>query len=105
MASIDQNILKRYVNAFADFEVANHGVDPRESLEGTSMRIRNNEGYKYRVLKNWETNRAKTETNVDAVILTLPGYNLVNHYQVTKIKNMLSKDGKANFENVLVNLY
>lgn len=105
MASIDQNILKRYVNAFADFEVANHGVDPRESLEGTSMRIRNNEGYKYRVLKNWENNRAKTETNVDAVILTLPGYNLVNHYQVTKIKNMLSKDGKANFENVLVNLY
>ena len=105
MASIDKEVLKRYVNAFKNYEITNHGVDPQETLIGTSMRIGKNEGYKYRVLKNWENNRAKTETYVDAVLLTLPGYNLVNHYQVTKIKNMLSKDGKASFEDALVTLY
>ena len=105
MAFIDQEILNRYASAFSDYEIVNHGVDPREDLSGTSMRIGKDEGYKYRVLKNWDNNREKTETYVDAVLLTLPGYNLVNHHQVTKIKNMLSKNGTEKFEKALVNLY
>ena len=39
--------LQKYLLAFILYEIGLHGVDPRESLEGTSLRIKESEGYKY----------------------------------------------------------
>lgn len=37
---------KTGMDAFALYEIATHGVDPRKTLEGTLMRTKKDEGYK-----------------------------------------------------------
>ena len=46
MFNIDYGKLHSLESAFVIYEIASHGVDPRETLEGTTLRIYEQEGYK-----------------------------------------------------------
>lgn len=46
MFNIDFEKLHSLERAFVIYEIASHGVDPRETLEGTTFRIYEREGYK-----------------------------------------------------------
>ena len=83
MLTIKEELLKKYTDAFIMYEIINHGVNPRESLEGTTMRIECNEGYKYRVIRDWNFQREKDPTlsYADAVKTALHSNNLVNHFK------------------------
>ena len=37
---LDLKTLKTYIDAFILYEIATHGVDPRDTLEGTTFRIK-----------------------------------------------------------------
>ena len=105
MAAINRETLKKFITAFCNYEIVTHGVNPHDSLLGTSMRVENNEGYKYRVLKNWDINKKQYSTYVEAILKTFPGVNLVHFQQISKVKKRLEKDGRDQFENALKLLY
>ena len=100
---INRDLLSRYTNAFIMYEIANHGVDPRENLDGTSMRIFNNEGYKYTVVDNW--NHRQGNSYVADIMGAFPGFNLVDYHQRASIEAKLEKYGIDNSEKMLCSLY
>ena len=100
---INRDLLSRYTNAFIMYEIANHGVDPRENLDGTSMRIFNNEGYKYTVVDNW--NHRQGNSYVADIMGAFPGFNLVDYHQKASIEAKLEKYGIDNSEKMLCSLY
>ena len=87
------------------YEIANHGVDPREQLEGTTMRIDRMEGYKYRIAKMWKDDLSKAGSYVDAVLQVLPRVNLVYYIQKQTLEDRLEREGKDKLENALTDLY
>lgn len=106
---ISEDILRKLTNAYIMYEIASHGVDPREKIEGTTMRIDNKEGYKYRVIHFWEEMMTRIHEGqlsyVDAVLWALPGVNLVSYRQKGNIENRLREHGNDMFENALRGLY
>ena len=76
---INQDLLQKYSGAFIIYEIANHGVDPRETLDGTTLRIKSNEGYKYGVIQKWNELLHNGLSYSEAVIKLLPGVNLVDY--------------------------
>lgn len=102
---IDQSLLKRYANAFVMYEIANHGVDPRETLAGTTMRIPKNEGYKYKDIENWKTRFSKNGKLVDKIIEASSETNLMDYHQENIIKDILSDVQTDALESALQLLY
>lgn len=106
---ISKELLQKLTNAYIMYEIAMHGVDPRDKLEGTTMRIRNNEGYKYRVVDSWQNQmkmiRQGQLSYVDAVLQILSGVNLVSYRQKGNIEQRLNAQGTGLFENALRDLY
>ena len=103
--SISQSELKKYVDAFIIFEKQAHGINPRDTLEGTALRLKNYEGYKFNVYEKCR-DLLKTESSyTDAVIKALPGENLVSSYYQGKLKGKLEKVGRDRFEDALKLLY
>ena len=90
--SIDHDKLRDMANAFVLYEKYEHHVDPRESLEGTTLRIPKLEGYKYQVYEKYH-NRLK-KPYVDSVLKAIPGSNLVDyrHHLGETIKSKGPKD-------------
>ena len=87
---ISKELLQKLTNAYVMYEIAMYGVDPREKLDGTTMRLRKNEGYKFDVIASWKEqleniHRSKI-SYVDAVLQALPGVNLVYYKQEDSIK-------------------
>ena len=102
---INQKILKKYAGAFIRYEIDTHGVDPRDTLEGTSLRLSNLEGYKLGV---YEENRQKIDQGgpySDIIIDAMPGYNLVSYYQKERILNTLQRTGTSELEDALTLLF
>ena len=106
---ISSDVLQKLTNAYVMYEIATHGVDPREKLEGTTMRILNNEGYKFRIIDVWnkqaERIRQGRITYVDAVLEALPGVNLVSYRQKGNIEERLNVQGHESFEIALRDLF
>ncbi|MBR3099901.1 MAG: HNH endonuclease [Clostridia bacterium] len=91
------------------YEIAIHGVDPREKLEGTTMRIRRNEGYKFNVIVSWQEQVKAVQQGklsyVDALLQALSGVNLVHYRQRNSIKEKLDTRGSEMFEDALRDLF
>lgn len=102
---IDQKLLRKYTNAFIMFEIANHGVDPRETLEGTTMRIGKNEGYKYNDIENWKKRLEQPGRYVDKVTDASSETNLMDYHQENFIKDKLSDEQEEALEAALQLLY
>lgn len=56
---LDINLLRNYIRAFVFREIALNGVDPREGLDGTSLRLNTTapyaEGYKYEIYRKYHS--------------------------------------------------
>lgn len=106
---ISKELLQKMTNAFVMYEISVHGINPREKLEGTTLRITRNEGYKFDVIDVWnkylETVKKGQLTYVDAVLQALPGVNLVHYRQKNNIKDKLDAQGSEAFENALRDLF
>ena len=106
---ISMELLQKLTNAYVMYEIATFGVDPREKLEGTTMRIRKNEGYKFDVIASWKEQIEKIHQGeisyVDAVLQALPGVNLVHYRQENSIKEKLRVQGSEEFESALCDLF
>ncbi len=101
----DKEKLKRYIQAFIMYEMAAHGVDPRKTLEGTSLRLKPIEGYKYDVYVKGKKLIHSGPPYVPAVMSMLPGGNLVSYYQKGRIQAIIEKEGAKKLEQALTDLF
>lgn len=106
-STINKGKLKKYANAFIMYELASHGVDPRETLEGTTFRVKGNvaEGYKYDVYDKYHKKLQNCNSYVDTIMEALPGINLASFHQKGAIEQIIEKDGPVDLENALRLLY
>ena len=105
MSDININNLQKYVDAFISYELSTHNVDPRETLDGTIMRIRNEEGYKKDIYKKIRGELFTSDSYSEVIMQSLAGGNLVNHFQVHTIVTSLKENGTEDFENALERLF
>lgn len=108
MIKIDQERLQLYMKAFVDFEIAVHGIDPRVSLLGTSLRRQKDEGYKRTVHERFlEDGKAKQpRPYLDSVVDALPGGNLVDYRKKHIIEELAADaDNRQRYEEALQKLY
>ena len=77
---LNRDKLKRYIDAFIMFEIGNHGVDPRVTVEGTSMRRLKDEGYKYREIENWEAGANNGTPLFERIARAVHNTNLMDYH-------------------------
>ena len=102
---IDKELLQKYVDAFISYELSAHNVDPRETLDGTMMRIKKEEGYKKEIYKKIRGELFTSDTYSEVMMRSLAGGNLVSHFQVHNIVSSLKENGTEEFENALERLF
>ena len=104
---INKNILEEYVDTFITYEKQTHGIDPRDTLEGTVLRSKGNvgEGYKERVYETGRTLLKKEDSYTDAILKALPGEGLAFRRYDKKLREILDEKGSDNFEESLKLLY
>ena len=100
-----EDLLKKYMDALVKYELDRHGIDPREELEGTALRITKDEGYKYRDVENWNVSIAQAGSCVDKFLKAAAGTNLIDHHNVSLIKKALRENGSEDLEAALVYLF
>ena len=105
MSDIDYERLQKYAKAFVQYELETHDVDPRKTLAGTLMRIKDEEGYKKEIYKKIRGDLFTSESYSKVMIQSLPGGNLVNHFQAHKIVTEFQDKGTEEFENALERLF
>ena len=102
---IDKALLAKYTNAFILYEIANHGVDPREQLSGTTMRIIKDEGFKYLEIEDWEKAVHEegpfSEKTINAINHTI----LVDFLKKSKLIEKMTGSNSTSMENALTLLY
>ena len=103
--NIDKRKLLDYVQSFVMYEMSAHNVDPRKTLEGTSLRLKPIEGYKYDVSAKGKDMIQSGPPYVPTIMALLPGRNLVSFYQKRRIQTILDNAGAAEFEKALTELY
>ena len=103
--SIDKRKLLDYLQSFVMYEMSAHNVDPRKTLEGTSLRLKPIEGYKYDVSAKGKDMIQSGPPYVPTIMALLPGRNLVSFYQKGRIQTILDNAGAAEFEKALTELY
>lgn len=97
--------LQHYIQAFIMYEMAAHNVDPRKTLDGTSLRLKPLEGYKCDIYAKGKKLIQAAPPYVPAIMAMLPGGNLVSYYQKGRIQAIIEKEGSTKFEQALSNLY
>ena len=101
--------LQKYIRAFILFEIGMHGVDPRETLEGTTLRRvdKDSEGYKYMVYNNCHRQIQDGPPFVERLISSIssPNNNLVDYHQGIVIRDMHEKQELGDLESALSALY
>ena len=102
---IDKESLQKYVDAFISYELSTHNVDPRETLDGTIMRIKKEEGYKKDIYKRIRGELFTSDSYSEVMMRSLAGGNLVSHFQVHNIVSSLKENGTEEFENALERLF
>ena len=102
---INKELLSKYTNAFFVYEIANHGVDPRDTLEGTTLRLKSAEGYKYDDFRKYHARIEKGRPYFDTIINAIPGSNLVDRFHKQRIEGIIAANGLEQFESALCSLY
>lgn len=102
---IDLELLHKYARAFVFYEIAEDGVNPTETLEGTKLRKRGDEGYKYNEYDRGRALIDKSDTYTDAIIKAMPGYNLVDRFQKDKVVSIINEKGSSELEEALKLLF
>lgn len=102
---IDQNLLKRYLNAFIMFEIANHGADPRESLEGTTLRIPKKEGYKFKNVSQWRDMIHADGHYIENVLQISQSTNLIDYHTEDTLGKNVTGEKRSRLEAALSKLY
>ena len=105
--SINQEKLKKYTNAYFIYELATNGVDLRDSLDGTTLRMKgkSGEGYKYDVYDNFHKKLETKESYVDLFLEAFPGFNLASYHQRQRIEELINEGGKEDLETALAMVY
>ena len=102
---IDKNKLAELANGLITYERAEHNVDPRETLDGTTFRLESNEGYKYGVYKRSQKKLSKGGSYVDVVQSAIADGNLVSFYQKGYLDDLINEKGPDDLEHALELLY
>lgn len=104
---IDFTRLHELEKAFVWYELAKHEVDPRKTLEGTTLRIYEDEGYKQYIYDKSHERIKKGGPYVDIVRDSLNDNdnNLVEFHQKLKMGNLLESDDRDLCEAALSTLY
>ena len=108
LKKVDQDTLQKYLEAFVLYEIALHGIDPRETLFGTTFRREKDEGYKRTVYNKFHAydNADSPLSYLDRVLKALPGGNLVDYHKKCSIEKQIETGGKKQlFEESLRYLY
>lgn len=101
---MNEQKLRRYLNAYIIYEMAKHNIDPRVQLIGTDLRLYDNEGYKYVVFEQCRRVLEESESYVDNIEKLLSGHNLVDYHQIMKVAD-LARNAEQESENALELLY
>ena len=101
--AINLTNLQSLTRAYVFYEVATHGCDPRDSLEGTVLRKQ--EGYKYGVYDAYHERMMTTDCYVDTLLEAMPGENLVSYHQKRVIERQIEENGPEQLENALAAFY
>ena len=106
---INRSYLQKYTDAFILFEISTHGVDPRETVEGTSLRIKGDEGYKYSLYEECKDQLRRGKPYVDKILRFLPPTwnknNLVYRMKGEELAQSLDDKGFEMLELALEYLY
>ena len=102
---INKELLSKYTNAFSVYEIANHGVNPRDTLEGTTLRLKSAEGYKYDDFCKYHAKIEKGRPYYETIINAIPGSNLVERFHKQRIEKIVDSKGPELFESALCSLY
>jgi len=111
----NEGLFNHYVQLFLAYEKAIHDVDARKSLDGTLLRIYNEEGYKFGQ-ENTDDKKGisgRDERLPDAdghytekVLEIMSNYNLVHYQQIIFLRNALEdQTTKLKFEIALSHLF
>ena len=101
---INKDRLRELADAYIMYEIATHGVDPRETLDGTVLRG-SGEGYKYGVYEKYHEKMLTTNSHVDSLLEAMPGGNLASYHQKKVIEDRIKADGPEQLEEALTLLY
>ncbi len=104
MFAIDYSKLHKLESAFIIYEVASHGVDPRETLVGTTLRIKNREGYKQGVYDELHKMIENGGPYTD-ILLKAFNNNLASYRQKPNIERIAASEDAELLETVLTDLY
>ena len=103
--TIDTKKLAVLANGLITYERAEHDVDPRDTLEGTTFRLESDEGYKYGVYKRSQKKLNKGGSYVNIVQSAIADGNLVSFYQKGYLDDLISEKGPEDLEQALELLY
>lgn len=104
MFKIDYNKLHKLENAFIMLEISERGVNPAETLDGTTLRINSSEGYKQGVFDEGHSKILEGAPYTETILNVFPGVNLASYHQRQELENAIEKDGET-FEFILKTLY
>ncbi|MBQ3704126.1 MAG: HNH endonuclease [Oscillospiraceae bacterium] len=97
--------LQDYAQAFIMYEIAAHGIDPRKSLDGTTFRIEELEGYKYSEYDTFRKKKQDGQPYVEKIMEALSITNLADYHHRYNIPKILNKKDPQAFEKGLDGLF
>lgn len=103
--AINYDKLHKLEEAFIIYEIAKHGVDPRDTLESTTLRINNLEGYKR---NSFDKLHSKIEAGGPYSEILLEAFNnnnLASYRQKPSIEAIVNSDKAELLESALASLY
>ena len=105
--TIDLAKLKDLTETFIKYEIQQHGVDPRDTLEGTTLRIKTSagEGYKYDIYKQCHEDLHSGKSYVDIAREAISNGNLVSFYQKGYLDDVIDQKGPDDLEQALALVY
>ena len=103
--TINLERLNKYIDAFIMFEIGNHGVDPRESLDGTSMRLTKDEGYKYEAIRKWELGSSQGKPLFERIAEATHYTNFMDYHSNSMFNDLLNQEGHTPLGDALEYLY
>lgn len=106
--TFDRELLSQSINAFVRFELAEHNVDPRLSLNNTVLRRDEDEYYKQILFHEWKDRVRKTDQSRSQIVLEamkakingIPN-NLVDYRQIRVFQNAMQSEKATTLEKAL----
>lgn len=102
---INYDKLHKLEEAFIVYEIAKHGVDPRDSLESTTLRDKNLEGYKKESFDKLHSMIEAGGPYSEILIQAFNNNNLASYHQKPSIEAIVNSDDADLLELALASLY